>query len=216
MNIGSKRKKSMSENNSPRISRNDLIAGGALILIGILFLLNNFFNFQIGDLLWPFFVIVPGVLIFAFSLTFKGETGLGFAIPGGIITMVGLILLYQNTFDHYESWAYAWALVAPTAIGLAQIFYGSLKGLPDHVETGRRMVVVGVGIFAAGAFFFEVVLGISGFFFGLREYAWPILLIGLGTYLLVRKRAEPNPLSAAAESEPALEPEEAESPNELA
>jgi hypothetical protein len=197
----------MNENNSPRSSSSELIVGGGLVLIGILFLLNNFFNFRIEDALWPLFVIIPGLLIFGFSLSFKGETGLGFAIPGAIITMVGLILLYQNTFDHFESWAYAWALVAPTSIGLAQVFYGSIKGFPAIVETGRRMIIVGVGVFAAGAFFFEIVLGISGFFSGLREYAWPVLLIGLGIYLFVRRSgpqaAEPAgaPVQSAPETE---------------
>ena len=42
--------------------------------------------------------------------------------------MVGVILLYQNAANHFESWAYAWGLVFPTATGLGRMIYGLLKG----------------------------------------------------------------------------------------
>ena len=48
------------------------------------------------------------------------------------------ILLYQNTADHFESWAYAWALVFPASTGLGQMIYGSLKERKEMVMTGGR------------------------------------------------------------------------------
>jgi len=39
-------------------------------------------------------------------------------IPGSIITIAGLVLAVQNTFDLFATWAYAWALVAPGGVGL--------------------------------------------------------------------------------------------------
>jgi hypothetical protein len=194
----------MSETPSKKTPGIERIAGAGLVLIGIFFFLNNYFDFRLGDVLWPFFIIVPGVLIFAFSLNLTGEAGAGLAVAGSMVTMAGLLLLYQNTFDHYESWAYAWALVAPTAVGLGQVFYGSLKRLPDLVSTGRRTVTVGVVIFAIGAFFFEVILGISGLIAGMSEYIWPLVLIGLGVFVLVRNlRSNPGrEKDAADEREP--------------
>lgn len=203
----------MSEHNPQNRSRAELIAGVGLILIGTLFLLNIFFDVDFGDVLWPFFVLLPGVLIFGFSLSMRGEGGAGVAILGSLITTVGLLLLYQNTFDHFESWAYAWALVVPTSIGVGQVFYGSIKRFPDMVESGRRTIVVGVGIFAAGAFFFEVILGISGMLSGLADYAWPLLLIGLGVFVLIRNlRAGPGPDPAPDAHDEMPEPTDPEAP----
>lgn len=181
------------------------VVGVILILVGILVLVAQQLDFDWGADAWPLYVVASGVALLAIGLT--QSHGGGLTMAGSIISVVGLILLYQNLTDHWESWAYAWALVAPTSIGLAQVFYGSIKGFPAIVETGRRMIIVGVGVFAAGAFFFEIVLGISGFFSGLREYAWPVLLIGLGIYLFVRRSgpqaAEPAgaPVQSAPETE---------------
>jgi hypothetical protein len=99
--------------------------------------------------------------------------------------MVGVILLYQNTVDHFESWAYTWALVFPTSTGLGQIVYGSLKGRREMVTTGGRSALIGAGLFVVGAFFFELVVGISGFGFGFDRFRWPLGLVMVGLVLLV-------------------------------
>ena len=44
-----------------------------------------------------------------------GAISEGLAIAGSIVTVSGLILLIQDATAHYESWAYAWALVFPGA-----------------------------------------------------------------------------------------------------
>jgi hypothetical protein len=96
-----------------------------------------------------------------------------------------VILLYQNIADHFESWAYAWALVLPTSIGLGQMAYGSLKGREEMVVTGRRLALIGVVLFLVGVFFFELAIGISGFGFGLERFGWPLLLVIVGILLLI-------------------------------
>ncbi|MCC7352492.1 MAG: hypothetical protein IT330_01950 [Anaerolineae bacterium] len=164
-------------------SNASLFLGGILVLLGIVFLVGQVFSISLGDYLWPFFIIVPGVLLFIFALSLAGGAGEGFAILGSIVTMVGLILFYQNTTGHWESWAYAWALIAPTSIGLGQIAYGTLKGRGEMVKNGTRVAAVGLGIFLVGGFFFELILGIGGL--GLGGLGWPLLLIGLGILLLV-------------------------------
>jgi hypothetical protein len=98
--------------------------------------------------------------------------------------MAGVILLYQSTADHFESWAYAWALVFPTSIGLGQMIYGSLKERKDMVASGGRSALIGATLFVVGAFFFELVVGISGFGFGLGRLGWSLGLVILGIALL--------------------------------
>jgi len=99
--------------------------------------------------------------------------------------MAGVVLLYQSSADHFESWAYAWALVFPTSIGLGQMIYGSLKERKEMVVTGGRSALIGVVLFLVGAFFFELVVGITGFGFGLDGFGWPLGLVIVGILLLV-------------------------------
>jgi hypothetical protein len=158
-----------------------LAAGGVLVALGVLLLLGQIFDFRLGRFFWPFYIIVPGVLLFAISLTMD-QAGEGVAIAGSIVTMVGLVLLYQNTMHHWQSWAYAWALVAPTSIGLGQATYGVLKNRQHVVKSGLALARIGGIIFLVGVVFFELVIGISGF----RYIGWPALLIAAGVLLLVR------------------------------
>lgn len=160
-----------------------LIGGALLILLGILFLIAQLFGVRIGAYLWPFFVIVPGVLIFiaAFAVTEKGGEGL--AVFGGITTATGVLLFFQNVTDLWASWAYAWALVAPTSVGLALMAYGAFKGHSGMTQSGMRLTLIGLAIFAVGFVFFELIIGVSGF--GLGRWAWPLLLIGLGVLLVL-------------------------------
>jgi len=154
------------------------------VALGILLLLGEIFHFSLGRFLWPFYIIVPGVLLFALALASK-RAGEGLAITGSIITMVGLVLLYQNTTGHWQSWAYAWALVAPTSIGLGQAVFGALTHR-DHVfKSGLSLAKIGGIIFLVGAAFFELVIGISG----LRYIGWPLLLIGVGVFMVLRNIA---------------------------
>jgi hypothetical protein len=116
------------------------VLGAALILLGILFLLGRYvravFDFDIGHYAWPFFIIIPGLLLFMASFVFERRAGLTLAIFGSMVTTTGLILLVQNTFDVFASWAYAWALVAPTSFGLAKLVYGALRGMGNEVKSG--------------------------------------------------------------------------------
>ncbi len=175
----------MSTSNGNRGARSiNMVLGAALIIVGILFILGQVFDFRLGSFIWPIYIIVPGVLLFAFALTMSGSGGEGLAIFASVVTMTGALLLYQNTFDHFESWAYAWALVAPTSIGLGMIIYGSIKSRAQMVQNGKRLAMIGGVIFLAGGVFFELIIGISGR--GLGSYAWAILLIVLGAFFLVR------------------------------
>jgi len=166
----------------------NLVLGAILIALGILFLVPQWFNVFFAprwfELAWPFFVIVPGVLIFLVALVVRGDAGEGIAIFGSIVTMAGLILLYQSTTGRWESWAYAWPLVFPTAIGLGQVAYGALTGRGQTVRTGIRLATIGVAVFLVFASFFELVLNIGGI--GLGRVGLPVLLIGLGVILLIR------------------------------
>jgi len=160
-----------------------LVFGAAFILFGLLLLAGQLLQIDFLGLLWPFFIIVPGVAVFLAAILSSGKSGEALAILGSIITMVGAILLFQNVTDLWATWAYAWALIAPTSIGLGLLLWGAIKGHPDKVKEGMSLAGTGLVMFLVAGAFFELVVGVSGF--GLGSLALPFLLIGLGLILIV-------------------------------
>ena len=166
--------------------RQSTVLGGLLVLIGAILLAGQFVRLDIGRYGWPFFVIAPGIVILFLALTARGAVGEGLAILGSIITVSGLILLYQNATDHFESWAYAWALVFPGAIGVGMTLYGLRAGRPGNVQAGTRLIGIGLVVFLVGAAFFEGVIGIGGYQLDRTAgVAVGALIIALGALMLI-------------------------------
>lgn len=162
------------------------LLGLLLVLAGVALLLAQFVHIDLGHYGWPLFVIVPGIALVIIAVTSRGFAGEGLAILGSLLTVTGLILLFQNATDHFESWAYAWALVFPGAIGLGMIIYGTSAGRSGNVRAGGRLLGVGLVLFLLGAAFFEGVIGLGGYQFG--QSAGVIagaLIIGVGALLLI-------------------------------
>jgi hypothetical protein len=168
------------------ISRSSLVLGGALILVGIALLVAQLVGVDLGRVGWPFFIIVPGVVVLILGLWLGGSAGEGASVLGSMITTVGLILLYQNSTGHWATWAYAWALVAPTSIGVGQFLFGTVHGQGKLVRSGLDTMLAGVGIFVVLGLFFELVIGLSGFNVRGGDIILPAVLIGLGLLLLIR------------------------------
>jgi hypothetical protein len=158
--------------------------GILLILLGCLALVDEILNINVSRYIWPFFIIIPGILIF-FAAS-RAEFGLGepFAMLGAMVTMVGLILLFQSITDLWASWAYAWALIAPTSVGLGQLIYGTQNHLPNTTKSGITLINIGIIMFFVGIIFFELILNISGF--GRNPIVWAGIFIGAGVVVLLR------------------------------
>jgi hypothetical protein len=163
-----------------------LAIGGVLIVVGILFLVGQQVGLDLGSHGWPMFVIVPGVVILLAAFTMSSDAGIGIAVLGSIVATTGLLLLYQDSTGHWESWAYAWALVAPGAVGVGFLAYGLVRGRWPMVRAGLLITAIGLVLFFVGALFFEGVIGISGRRFGpAADVLLPVALIGLGVIVLV-------------------------------
>ncbi len=174
----------MNEGKKSIESVNTAVLGIVLMGVGIVFFLLNILDVDYGRFGWPFFIIIPGAVLFISALAVDESMGQALAITGGIIITAGTILFYQNLTNHWTSWAYAWALVAPGSIGLAQFIFGSLRKQTKMIKEGRQLLLIGLAIFFGGFVFFELIIGISGFSLG--RYGWPLLLIALGVLLLAR------------------------------
>jgi hypothetical protein len=163
------------------------IGGVVLVGIGLLFLIQQTLGIDIGHFGWPLFVILPGLgMLVAFALGPRSAAGL--AIPGCVVTTVGLILAIQNTFNVWQSWAYAWALI-PAAVGLGLRLQSEQLGQPRAAQVGTRMLEGSLLAFVVFVVFFEFFLDLSHVANGvLRSTVAPALLILAGIYLLMRRR----------------------------
>jgi hypothetical protein len=202
------------------------VLGGILIVLGLLFFVGNQLNIDIGEATWPLYVIAPGVALVTLGLTQRHGSGL--TIFGSIVTMVGLVLLYQNATDHWESWAYAWALVGPGGSGIGMLLYGTRSGERKMARDGFWTILVALGIFGVGLVFFEGILGISGDRLPLPTWVLPVAVIGIGVLVLVRgltfrdhrgpawagERDDGPPPSMPADAERPREPDRAASAEE--
>jgi len=146
-----------------------LTGGGILALVGVLFLLNNFYHFLDAGRLWPFFLLVP-VIPLALHWAEKGREAAGSVIP---ITILVFYCAYFLWLTH-TSWAGAgttWpnyligpglgflllyfierkgALLVPAFIllGLAAAFYSALYG--DSLPLGGFLIAAGFIVVLSG------------------------------------------------------------------
>jgi len=194
----------MSEQKSATGGGANIVIGVALVGLGVLFLAGRLFNINFWSFFWPFFIIVPGLLFFV-GMALGGKPAGPLAIPGSIVTTVGLILLYQSIFNHWESWAYAWALIFPTSVGIGLIINGKWNNEPHLVESGTKFATVGLIIFLLAGIFFELILNISNNFIG--NVLWPLALIAVGVYLVTRRnRGQPAAQTPASAPEETFRP----------
>ena len=156
----------------------DKTLGIALVVLGGLFLL-----WQVtgrGDFAWPLFVIVPGLILLGAAFLGRREMA-SLAVPGSIVTTIGLILLILNAANRMDAWAYSWALIVAGA-GAGNLIFGALQNDHAREREGLRTVYVGLTLFAVFGVLFEFI--IWGGLGGAMRWLLPLLLIGFGVYLL--------------------------------
>lgn len=156
--------------------------GIALIVIGLLVLFGQWLGWGVFG--WPFFIIVPGVLMLAFA--FVGDKkAAGLAVPGSIVTSIGLILLVQSATGTFHTWAYAWGLVLAAA-GFGAFLQAALRENEEEQRSSLRLAGIGLALFAGFGVFFELFIfgGWSGWVW---QYALPLALIAAGAFLLLRR-----------------------------
>jgi len=159
--------------------RTNLVGGILLLLVGLFLLLVQLspnFGFAINiEYSWPLFVIGAGILLFIFGLLANAPD---MAVPACIVGGIGCLLYWQNSTGNWASWAYAWSLI-PGFVGVGVILAGLFKGeFRQALRDGGTLIIISLILFA-----------IFGSFLGglsiLGDY-WPLLLILLGAWLLIR------------------------------
>jgi hypothetical protein len=167
-----------------RRSGSGIALGVVLVVVGIFYLVVQLFSIDLSSFGWPLFIIIPGLTLLIVGFVSLGS---GASIPGGILTMVGLVLAAQNATGAWTSWAYAWALVAPGGVGLGLFLQGLRERNPGLIRQGRSLMLIAALIFMVGFVFFESILNISGINnVPIVRAALPALFILLGIMLLAR------------------------------
>jgi hypothetical protein len=144
-------------------SRVVALAGGLILtLLGLVFLLNNFYGFLSMEQLWPLFMLIP-VIPMAAAWAEKGREAAATVVPITILVFYSGYFLWLN----YTSWGYSgtsWpnyligpglgflflyfierkgALLVPAFVllGLAAAFYGAIYG--NSLVLGGFLILAG-------------------------------------------------------------------------
>ncbi|MGH2348573.1 MAG: hypothetical protein ACRDFT_03785 [bacterium] len=158
------------------VERRRVLPGIILIVLGVVFLLA-----QQGRVGGQAVVAAIGI---AFLVAFLYTRNYGFLVPGGIMTGLGLGIIYQSQADR------GWAVLLGLGLGFVSIY------ALDVLTGGRR-----------GGQWWPLIPGGILTFFGLAQASgilgtigrwWPILLIVIGLYLLFRRRADEDEHRPAA------------------
>lgn len=169
-------------------SRNSgsLVGGILLVLFGLLALISQIFRgFDFWGAFWPFIIIGVGAMFFV-GMVAGGKSTSGLAIPGSIISGIGLMLFIQNITNHFESWAYGWTVII-ISVGLGIYIMGWWGGNPEQRHSGAGVMRVGLILFIIFGAFFEMIFNSSP----LSNYIFPVGLILLGLYLVFKRSGLP-------------------------
>lgn len=159
-----------------------LVGGVLLIVFGLLALASQLFDgFNFWNNLWPLIIIGAGLVFFA-GMFAGGKSAASLAVPGAIVTTVGLILFVQNLTGNWESWSYGWTIIL-MAVGLGFFIAGKYGGNEHYRQSGLRVLMIGAILFVV----FGVFFGMFYNSFGLSNIVFPSLFILLGLYLVLKR-----------------------------
>jgi apolipoprotein N-acyltransferase len=156
-----------------------LIGGSILIGFGLLSLIPQVFRNLNWGFLWPFTIIGAGALFFV-AMFASGRSGAALAVPGSIIGGVGLVLLFQNLTQHWESMSYFWTVIV-MFVGLGIYLMGWYGEDEQQKKAGGRVLKIGFILFLIFGAFFEMIFSSFG------NMIFPVLLILFGAYLVLTR-----------------------------
>jgi hypothetical protein len=162
-----------------RSNAGTLVAGIILIVFGLMALAGQFLRIMDWDFIWPFIIIGFGSLFFL-AMVASGRQSAALAIPGSIISGIGLVLLFENITGHWESMSYFWTLII-MFVGIGIYIMGWYSGDANQKRSGWGVMKVGFILFIIFGAFFELL------FSSFNNLIFPVLLIILGIYLILSR-----------------------------
>jgi drug/metabolite transporter (DMT)-like permease len=156
-----------------------LIGGLLLIALGVVLLVTNNFYLPLMSSLWPFIIITIGIAFFA-AMVARGPAGGGLAIPGGILTLLGITLLVQNVTNNWVNMTYVWPLFVFGGIGIGLLIDSWWADRMELKRAGYTMLLLALIFFVAFGTFFSALFGETN-----SVAVFAVLLIIAGVLTLV-------------------------------
>jgi hypothetical protein len=134
--------------------------GFVLVVTGGLYLADQLLSVVIMAYFWPLIIVLFGVTFFVGMLAARRK-GAGLAIPGTVVTVIGLLLFIQNILNLWVTWAYAWTLLI-SATGLGILIMNIYLKRDSLRRIGGMIMGLGLTLFVIFGVLFELILDIAG------------------------------------------------------
>ncbi|RAU99210.1 hypothetical protein [Paenibacillus sp. YN15] len=159
------------------MTRNNYSVGLLLIGIAVILLLGKLGVFSfLGGLLWPVFILLPGV-VFHF-LYFSRVLPAGVLVPGGILVTYSLMFFFCNIFG-WGAMSYLWpGFIFGVAVGLYELHLFD-RHAGKGVFTAAMILALLSAVFFALAFMFTA---------GIYFIIFVLIVVGVGL-IMTRKRS---------------------------
>ncbi len=189
-----------------------LILGLVLIGIGTLYLAGRWSGLLPLGLLWPVILLISGLACWVIFAAGGSNAG-PLAIAASLLTVIGLVQLYEQLTGDGSTWSYSWALVI-AALGVGLALNGARKQRPALSQIGHALLRQGIFLFILFGLLSSLLwndpqsgyglFGLLATLYGLyllirrsvlllnrkaswpeRDLFWPVILIGAGLLFIL-------------------------------
>jgi hypothetical protein len=173
-----------------------IVFGLLLVACGVVWLASNIFKLNIDfGLLWPGFLLVPGIILwFTYLVSRDKDSSWGVLIPANILFFLG-VTFFINVFvsrflDYGSIWAWT-VFMYPGSVALA--FW-----ITWAFSNKKNALIIPAVILSAISFMLLCLMSFALLFTDQTEvtkYLWPLMLVCAGSFILTSPlwgRAFPN------------------------
>jgi hypothetical protein len=157
------------------MAKNNYSLGLILIVLAVVLILGKLgiIGF-LGNLFWPIFVLLPGVL---FHILFFGRIlPAGILVPGGMLVTYSLMFFFCNVFG-WGSMVFLWpGFIFGVAVGLYELHIYNRNSPRGTLRTAFLLAVLSLVFFAIT------------FLFTVSSYLIAVVLIGIGLWMTLRRK----------------------------
>jgi hypothetical protein len=157
------------------MAKNNYSFGLILIVLAVVLLLGKLgvIGF-LGNLFWPIFILLPGILFHI--LFFSRILPVGVLVPGGMLVTYSILFFYCNVFG-WSSMAYLWpGFIFGVAVGLYELHIFNRSNSRGVFTAAFVLAIISVVFFAIA------------FLFTIGIYFIAVVLIGIGLVMIVKRR----------------------------
>lgn len=161
------------------MNKGNSVVGIILIVLGGLFLADRYTNFHFAsiELLWPLFVLIPGLMFEAGYFSKRDNPGL--LVPGGILTVIGGTFLF-STFTNWHYSYYTWPMyLLAVSFGLFQLYWFGKK-------EKALLIPIGILAFVALSAYVRMLTNLWIFNILRADFVFPVVLILVGILILFK------------------------------